>query len=172
MALERVAALLGAGTRAARARLAEAALPLLGDAEALAGIEIEPLPDGVRLTVLRQPTQAQVWAAAVTGLVAAGQPSIDRMRGAVGAHGTVLAAGGWFHDPCVLAAKRRQFPGLTTTAVAEAGAAGAAYLAGAAAGLHPLPDGLDGLPWVRAASAGSGFDSLIHPASTPAREVL
>ncbi|MFZ0159191.1 MAG: hypothetical protein WAL50_09205, partial [Kineosporiaceae bacterium] len=90
-------------------------------------------------------------------LVAEAQPAIDHVRTAVGEHTAVLAAGGWFNDPVVLAAKRRQLPGLVITSIAEAGAAGAAYLAGVAAGLLPPPETLDGPPW---------------PDSTPTREAL
>jgi len=173
MALERVAALLGAGSRAERARLARPARDLLDDPEALAGIVVEPVPDGVRLTLLRQPTPPQVWAAAVRALVGAAWPSIERIGAAVGRHTAVVAAGGWLTDACVLAAKRAQFPGRTTTAVAEAGAAGAAYLAGVAAGLHPDPEGLDGAPWAAAgpATPAGAPDRSSHPASAPGREV-
>ncbi len=48
-----------------------------------------------------------------------------------------MAAGGWLHNPAVLEAKQRQYPGMRTTEVAEPGAYGAALLAAAAAG-HPI----------------------------------
>jgi sugar (pentulose or hexulose) kinase len=152
MGLERVASALGVSGREQRARLAEAAAGLLDDPEAAAGVRVEPVPGGVRLTLLREVSPEQVWAAAVIGMVGAADPWVDRIRGAVGDHRTVIAAGGWLHDPCVLAVKQRQLPGLATTAVGEAGAAGAAYLAGVAAGVLPPPDRSDGAPW--AASAG------------------
>ncbi len=97
------------------------------------------------------------WAAGVAQLVDEAQSMIDRVRSAVGEHTAVLAAGGWFNDPVVLATQRRQLPGLVTTSIAEAGAAGAAYLAGVAAGLLPPPETLDGPPW---------------PDPTPTREAL
>lgn len=121
MALERLAASLGAATRDQRRAL----------------------------------TTDPAWLSGVTALVAGSQPALDRVRSAVGEHAAVLAAGGWFNDPVVLAAKQRQLPGLVLTSTAEAGAAGAAYLAGVAAGLLPPPETLDGPPWP-------------HP--TPARE--
>jgi sugar (pentulose or hexulose) kinase len=164
MGLERLAAALGASTREQRARLAEAAVPLLDDPEATAGIEVESLPGGVRLSLLRVAAPEQIWAAAVTLLVAAAQPSIDRVRAAVGQDTCVLAAGGWFADQAVLAAKRSQFPSLVTTSVTEAGAVGAAYLAGVAAGLLTPVDRLDGAPW-RTAEA-------LSVSTVPAREVL
>ena len=163
MGLERVAAMLGARTRAQRAELSAAAAPLLDDPAATAGIEVDEVPGGVRVTLLREAAPEQVWAAVVARMVAAAQPSIDRVRAAVGEHTSVLAAGGWFADRTVLAAKRRQIPGLVTTQVAEAGAAGAAYLAGVAAGLFPDVERLDGAPW-RAAAAVPG-------STTPAKEV-
>jgi hypothetical protein len=64
----------------------------------------------------------------------------------------VLAAGGWLANPAVLAAKRRQFPGLVVTSIAEAGAAGAGYLAGVAAGAFPDVTTLDGAPWAHASA--------------------
>jgi len=87
------------------------------------------------------------WAVTVAELVDGARPALEAIRAAVGQHTAVLGAGGWLHDTQVLAAKRRQFPGLVTTSVEEAGAAGAAYLAGVAAGLLPSPDQLDGPPW-------------------------
>jgi len=50
-------------------------------------------------------------------------------------HTGVVAAGGWLHNPAVLAAKRRWYPHLGTTGLTEPGAYGAALLAGAAAGV-------------------------------------
>jgi sugar (pentulose or hexulose) kinase len=151
MALERLAAALGASSRAERARLATAALPLLADPGVLAAaretIVVEPAADGVRVTLRGDAHPELVWAAAVDQLVATAEPSIDRMRAAVGGHTAVLAAGGWSANQAVLAAKRRQLPGLVVTAVAEAGAAGAAYLAGVAAGAFPDVTSLDGAPW-------------------------
>ncbi|HEX2810006.1 MAG TPA: FGGY family carbohydrate kinase, partial [Kineosporiaceae bacterium] len=164
MGLERLAAAVGARNREQRARLADAAVALLDDPEAMAGIEIESLPGGVRLTLLREAGPEQIWAAAVSRLVAAAQPSIDRVRAAVGQDISVLAAGGWFADAAVLAAKRRQFPSLVTTAVTEAGAAGAAYLSGVAAGLFTPAESLDGAPWQAARTSAVS--------TIPAREVL
>jgi sugar (pentulose or hexulose) kinase len=163
--LERIAGALGATTREQRARLADAAVRIAAaaatDPDQLAGVEVEQLPDGVRLTLTRDAGPARIWCATVQRLVAASGPSIDRITAAVGVHDRVLAAGGWLHDSCVLAAKTAQLPGLAVTSVAEAGAAGAAWLAGVAAGV--LPEFAPPVaPWVR-----TGASSTV-----PFREVL
>jgi sugar (pentulose or hexulose) kinase len=156
MGLERIAGMLGATSRERRRELAEAAASLLDDPATAAVVRVEPVPGGgVRLTLTGDVRPEQVWAAAVGGLVTAADRSVERMRTAVGPHRRVIAAGGWLNDPCVLAAKHRQLPGLTRTSVAEAGAAGAAYLAGVAAGLLPPADQLDGAPWQSAAAPRS-----------------
>jgi sugar (pentulose or hexulose) kinase len=186
MALERVATALGAVTRDERARLAAAAVLVLDDPEALAaaraavrvGMTLDDGSgvEGVRLTLRREARPDQVWAAAVDQLVAGAMPSIDRIRAAVGDHATVLAAGGWLRNAAVLRVKRHQFPGLTVTAVAEAGAAGAAYLAGVAAGVFPEVTTLHGAPWDAAASppstAPSPAPTSIPESIAPVREVL
>jgi sugar (pentulose or hexulose) kinase len=155
MALERVAAALGAATRDDRLKLAEQARPVLDDPAALAAareaVGVEPLEEGLRLTLRAPARPEQVWAAVVDRLVEGTGPSTERIRAAVGDHTAVLASGGWFQNGTVLAAKRRRFPGLTVTAVVEAGAAGAAYLAGVAAGVFPPVPTLDGAPWASAA---------------------
>jgi sugar (pentulose or hexulose) kinase len=87
------------------------------------------------------------WASAVERIVDGARPALAAIRAATGEHTAVLAAGGWLQDGQVLAAKRRQLPGLVLTSVIEAGAAGAAYLAGVAAGLLPPAEDLEGPPW-------------------------
>lgn len=153
--LERVAAALGARTREERARLAADALAVLDDptarVAALDAVGVEPTDDGVRLVLRGDAGPAQVWAATVDRLVEASNASIARMRTAAGEHTSVLAAGGWLANEAVLAAKRRQFPGLVVTTVTEAGAAGAAYLAGVAAGVFPDATIVDGAPWAPSA---------------------
>lgn len=138
LTLGRIAAMLGANTSTQRRALGELALtvpehPTLRLVEptderfGLAGIT-----DGV--------TPAALWRAAVDGMVAEAQRALDRIDALAGPYREVVAAGGWLHNPALLAAKRRQFPAMRTTSVAEPGAYGAALMAARAAGI-PLPDG-------------------------------
>lgn len=105
------------------------------------------------------------WRAGVVEVVSDAAPALASIDAAVGAHRAVLAAGGWLHDPVVLAAKQAQLPGLVTTQVAEAGAAGAAYLAGVAAGVLPCPSALTGAPWATATPT-----DVADPAPDPLQE--
>jgi sugar (pentulose or hexulose) kinase len=84
-------------------------------------------------------TPAVLWRAAVDGLVAESARLLTRIEAVTGPYREVVVAGGWLRNPAVLAAKRRQYPDIQTSAVAEPGAYGAALLAAAAAG-QPLPD--------------------------------
>ena len=143
--LERVAAALGATGREERAELGRRAAELLDDPAAVAGVRVEVLgEDQVRLHLLDDSQggagPAAIWAATVRAVVDSGREGLRRVADVIGPHRRVVAAGGWLANPAVLAAKQRQFPGLVTTGVAEAGAAGAAYLAGVAHGLLPRPD--------------------------------
>ncbi|MFN8078782.1 MAG: FGGY family carbohydrate kinase [Kineosporiaceae bacterium] len=90
------------------------------------------------------------WADAVRHAIDGAATALAAIEAAAGEYSSVLAAGGWLHDPVVLAAKQAQLPGLRTTSLDEAGAAGAAYLAGIAAGLLPPVEDLDGPPWALA----------------------
>ncbi len=145
MKLETVASALGAADRRQRATLADAALAILlesGLAEqssptSVAEAAAELVPDGVRLTLRDGVTPAHVWAATILACVDEAGPALDRIRAVVGAPIHRMAAGGWTHDVSLWEAKRRQLPGVVRTAVVEAGAAGAAYLAGVAAESAP-----------------------------------
>ncbi len=145
--LERVAAALGLSDRDARARIGLDAVAELGTSAVLA----ELVPEGVRLTLRSGESAAAgpaaVWAATVAAVVAAGSPGVQRVADLIGRHRRVIATGGWLANPAVLAAKRNQFPGLLTATGTEAGAAGAAYLAGVAAGLLPAEPGVPPPPW-------------------------
>ncbi len=149
-ALERVAAALGARDRAARLALGEAAATA-GAGGVLARVD----RDAVHLTLRldgdhHDLNPGAVWAATVEAAVEASRPGADRIAEIVGGHRAVVATGGWVANPAVLEAKRRQFPGLVVSRVSEAGAAGAAYLAGAAAGLLPAPGPASPVLWTGA----------------------
>ena len=133
LGLERIAAILGANTRALRADLGEAALA------------VDPLPATARVRIVGDSLQvqldgdlapAQLWARAAHDLVGAADDGIARMRAVFGDETAVIATGGWLANPAVLAVKRRQFPRLTLSGLPEAGAVGAARLAGQALRQH------------------------------------
>jgi len=153
MVLERLAALLGAGDRAARAELGRLALEA-GEATGPVLHEIGgqtylgPLAPGM--------SPAGVWARAVDDLAAASARGADLIAAEVGPHTDVVLSGGWSRNPAVAAAKRRQFGQVRTTDLGEAGAVGAGYLAAVAAGLAEAPEGTGPPRWPGTARAPSG----------------
>ena len=147
-ALERLAAALGATHEPALRRLGEQALQAPPS-----GVRVEVDRESLRITLpvegasSFEVSPAAVWAAAVEAAAQASRAGVEQVAALIGEHRTVMATGGWLANPAVLAAKRRQFPGLVTSSVTEAGAAGAAYLAGVACGLLPAPGGCTRAPW-------------------------
>jgi sugar (pentulose or hexulose) kinase len=141
--LERVAGALGASTRQRRTELAEQALALPPRRLAHARLDA----DRVVLELTDAVTPAEVWRAAVTDLVNAADDVLAALKRLVGPHADAVAIGGWMANPAVAHAKAAQLPGLRALRLHEAGAAGAAYLAGVAADLLPPPEELAGPPW-------------------------
>ena len=82
---------------------------------------------------------ARVWRATLTAAVAAGRDIHDAMTRASGAHQDLVVTGGWAHSTGVLTLKRRALGELRIPQVGEAGARGAALLAGSAAGVYATP---------------------------------
>lgn len=82
---------------------------------------------------------AQVWRAALTAAVDAGREIHDAMTRASGPHQDLVVTGGWTHSTGVLTLKRRALGDLRIPRVGEAGARGAALLAGLAAGTYATP---------------------------------
>ncbi len=82
---------------------------------------------------------ARVWRAALTAAVDAGRDIHDAMTRATGAHQDLVVTGGWAHSTGVLTLKRRALGELRIPHVGEAGARGAALLAGTAAGVYATP---------------------------------
>jgi sugar (pentulose or hexulose) kinase len=82
---------------------------------------------------------ARVWRAALSAAVEAGRDIHDAMTRASGAHQDLVVTGGWAHSTGVLALKRRALGALRLPQVGEAGARGAALLAGSAAGVYATP---------------------------------
>jgi sugar (pentulose or hexulose) kinase len=148
LTLSRIAAMVGATTVEDRARLGEQALAL--DTRALDGSPGQPL---LRLVDPRYEhfgitgitdgvTPALLWRATVDSLIAETDRALHRIDAVAGAYHRVVIAGGWLHNPAVLAAKRAQYPALHTADIAEPGAYGAARMAANAAGIS-LPDALN-----------------------------
>jgi sugar (pentulose or hexulose) kinase len=92
--------------------------------------------DSATLTGIgRTPSPEQVWRAAVEAVVERGAQLFDVVAG-FGTVERIVVAGGWAHSPTLRAVKRRRLPvPLDVPAVVEAGARGAALLAGCAAGI-------------------------------------
>jgi sugar (pentulose or hexulose) kinase len=175
MKLEIVASALGSVDRRQRAELADAGLAVLRRRDGGEGLtaavpepDAELLPDGVRLTLRAGADPGRIWAATVLACVEEARPALERIRAVVGAPSRVVASGGWSHDACLWDAKSRQLPGVVRTAVPEAGAAGAAYLAGSAAGLLPAPAQLAGTPWggTRSANSRGAAENPCHRRAT------
>jgi sugar (pentulose or hexulose) kinase len=135
LTLDRVASMVGATTAADR--------HLLGEQAARA-----PEGSGVRLVDLRYEkfgvqgitdgiTPATMWRSVVDDLAARSAQTVALMDAVAGRHRRVVVGGGWLHNPAVLAAKQRQYPGMRVTDIAEPGAYGAALMAAGAAG-HPI----------------------------------
>ena len=82
---------------------------------------------------------ARVWRAALDAAVDAGRDIHDAMTRASGAHQDLVVTGGWAHSTGVLTLKRRALGELRMPQVGEAGARGAALLAGSAAGVYATP---------------------------------
>lgn len=136
MALERILALLGVKSPEARSVLEAQALDVdpracpmrvldaAGELATVAGIS-------------RQPSPGELWRATAEA-VADGSRQLLRALTAIGC-GTeeVVAAGGWLTSPTLRAAKEARLAHLTYAPVTEAGARGAAILAGCAASLYP-----------------------------------
>jgi len=82
---------------------------------------------------------ALVWRAALAAAVEAGRDIHDAMTRASGSHQDLVVTGGWAHSTGVLTLKRRALGDLRIPRVEEAGARGAALLAGLAAGTYATP---------------------------------
>lgn len=138
LTLDRVASMVGATTVTERHRLGEqAAQAVPPPALSLADLRYEAfgisgITDGT--------TPAVLWRCVVDGLATRSAQTVARMDAVAGRHSRVVVGGGWLNNPAVLAAKRRQYPEMRVTDLAEPGAYGAALMAAGAAGHPILPD--------------------------------
>jgi sugar (pentulose or hexulose) kinase len=77
------------------------------------------------------------WRATLTDAAAQARALHDAMSRVAGEHGQLIAVGGWLRSAAFVAVKRQFFGPLLRPVVEEAGARGAALLAGVAAGAYP-----------------------------------
>jgi sugar (pentulose or hexulose) kinase len=138
LTLDRVASMLGASTAAERRRLGEQAIEVQNPtAVSLVDVRYETfgitgITDGI--------TPAGLWRSVVDDLAQRSARMVAQMDAVAGQHNQVVVGGGWLHNPAVLAAKRRQYPAMRITDIAEPGAYGAALMAAGAAGRPINPD--------------------------------
>jgi sugar (pentulose or hexulose) kinase len=149
LTLERVAAMLGAGTREARRELGAAALAVGRGADAPRIVDLGNdsltlggITDGV--------SPALVWRSVVEDLTAMIGGALSDMSTVAGPISSSVVAGGWTRNAMVADAKVRQLVDPVFVDITEPGALGAAFLGGVAAGVLERP-GKDGLPrWISA----------------------
>ncbi|MEU8175318.1 FGGY family carbohydrate kinase [Microbispora hainanensis] len=79
---------------------------------------------------------ANLWRAALEAVTAQAQQVHSAMSAVVGGHQALVVTGGWSRSEALLEVKRRVLGPLRSPAVSEAGARGAALLAGMAAGVY------------------------------------
>jgi sugar (pentulose or hexulose) kinase len=139
--MQRILTLLGVdrrGLAALDAAALDVAVPGAGAAPTAAP-EVT-LTSGGRVNVLGigdHVTPAHVWHAALTSVTAHARKVHDEMTAVVGDQGKLVVTGGWLRSAAFLAVKHQFFGPLSRPIVDEAGARGAALLAGVAAGAYP-----------------------------------
>lgn len=136
LSLERVSRLLGATSIEQRAQLGSDALTAQTGALEVADVEHTGLT--IR-GVDDDASPAGLWRVAVAGLVDAGTDLLDFMEAHSAPRSRTVLAGGWVHNPMVIAAKRAAMGDFEISDVDEAGALGAAMFAAIAAGVMDRP---------------------------------
>jgi sugar (pentulose or hexulose) kinase len=141
LALQRVLSVLGGGE--ALAALDAAALEAQPGVVSISldsssRVAIGDIGDGV--------TAGAVWRAALDAITDQILPIHRLMTSVVGPHRNLVVTGGWSRSAALMHVKRRGFGELTRSAVEEAGARGAALMAGLAAGTYARPDDFPRLP--------------------------
>lgn len=139
LVLQRVLSMLGGrdhladldGSSAALTTTADLVLTLDGSSR----VTVRDVGDGI--------SPAHVWQAALIETTAQMAAINSAMTAVVGPHRRMVVTGGWSRSAGVMAHKARAFGELTPSGVEEAGARGAALLAGLAAGVYA---GVDDLP--------------------------
>ncbi|MBA2770079.1 MAG: xylulose kinase [Sporichthyaceae bacterium] len=105
----------------------------------LGGPDVLPRLDAAALAPGADPS-GRTWHAALEEITAQIAALHDAMSDVVGPHRQMVVTGGWSRSPALMAVKRARFGELVRTDVAEAGARGAALLAGLAAGIYASAD--------------------------------
>ncbi|SRR5580765_31402 len=109
------------------------------DAAALAAAdnpEVLQISSDAVVTIAPGADPGQVWRAATRAVTAQAQELGEILDRASGPRRDLVVAGGWTHSTALMAAKRDAFGALRTATTKEAGARGAALLAGLAAGTY------------------------------------
>jgi sugar (pentulose or hexulose) kinase len=136
LALQRVMAMLGR-TAEDLAELDRGALALGQGGVGIAGVDT----DSLSISGVTSGTgPAHVWQAALEAVTAQAAQVQDAMTAVAGQHQSLVVAGGWTHSHALLAVKRRVLGDLRVAGTTEAGARGAALLAGLAAGVYDSPE--------------------------------
>ena len=91
-------------------------------------------------------TAGAVWRAALEAITDQILPIHQLMTSVVGPHRTMVVTGGWSRSEALMQVKGRAFGKLSRSDVEEAGARGAALMAGLAAGTYARPDDFPRLP--------------------------
>ncbi len=113
------------------------------DAAALAAADdpdVLRITDSAEVTVRPGADPGEVWRAATRAVAHAAQKLGDTLDRASGPRRDLVVAGGWTHSTAVMAAKAEAFGPLRRAATAEAGARGAAFIAGLADGTYSTYD--------------------------------
>jgi sugar (pentulose or hexulose) kinase len=132
LALQRVLALLGQTSAGLgeldRAALARDVHPLTVSGVDADELRISGITNGVG--------PADLWRAALEAVTAQAEQIHSAMSAVVGSHRALVVTGGWSRSQALLEVKRRVLGPLRNPAVTEAGARGAALLAGIAGGVY------------------------------------
>lgn len=140
LTLERVSALLGIKDRDARREVSLAAVALAADSP---NLRISSDNDDVRIEgVAADASPEMLWRTTVHSFITQCEAVTELVDSIAGPHTNTTLTGGWSRDPMMAAAKTQQFGAYATSELAEAGAMGAAFFAGIAAGVleRPGPD--------------------------------
>ena len=132
LALQRLASIFG-GSREALAQLDTAAM------ESTRGTVTVAVDEAARVTIRGiedDVTAGNVWRAALEEITEQIRTIHGSMTAVVGPHRNMVATGGWSKSEALMQVKRRAFGDLIRSEVEEAGARGAALLAGLAAGVY------------------------------------
>ncbi|MDQ3751708.1 MAG: FGGY family carbohydrate kinase [Actinomycetota bacterium] len=139
--LQRFLGLLGADGEEARTALEEAALSSAGDGTAL---RVEGVGEAhMSLAgITGNPSPADAWRAVAEAIVERGAGILATIENTAGARDRLVIGGGWSRSPVLRTLKAARLGPFLVPQVGEAGARGAALIAGRAAGSYPSLDHL------------------------------